>query len=85
MYLPPHFTFADLAEVGAFVDAAQSADLVTFDGVKPIATLLPVIWDRRAGPGEGDYGRVLGHLAIANDQWQTAQPGAQALAIVHGP
>ena len=85
MYLPPHFTFADLAEVGAFVDAAQSADLVTFDGVKPVATLLPMIWDRPAEPGEGSYGRVLGHLAIANDQWQTAQPGAQALAIVHGP
>jgi transcriptional regulator len=85
VYLPPHFTFPDLAEVGAFVDAAQSADLVTFDGVKPIATLLPVIWDRPAEPGEGDYGRVLGHLAIANDQWQTAQPGTQALIIVHGP
>ena len=29
--------------------------------------------------------RLLGHIAIANDQWKTAQPGAQALAIVHGP
>ena len=85
MYLPPSFTFADLAEVGAFVDAAQSADLVTFDGGKPVATLLPVIWDRPEQPAEGDYGRVLGHLAIANDQWKTAQPGAQALVIVHGP
>ena len=28
---------------------------------------------------------MLGHLALANDQWQTAQPGAQALMIVHGP
>ncbi|HSZ99829.1 MAG TPA: FMN-binding negative transcriptional regulator, partial [Streptosporangiaceae bacterium] len=26
-----------------------------------------------------------GHIAIANDQWKTAQTGAQALAIVHGP
>jgi transcriptional regulator len=85
VYLPPSFTFADLAEAGAFVDAAQSADLVTFDGVKPVATLLPVIWDRPAQLAEGDYGRVLGHLAIANDQWKTAQPGAQALVIVHGP
>ncbi len=85
MYLPPSFTFADLAEVGAFVDAAQSADLVTFDGGKPVATLLPVIWDRPAQAAEGDFGTVLGHLAIANDQWKTAQPGAQALVIVHGP
>lgn len=83
----------DLAAVGAFVDAAGAADLVTFDGGKPVATLLPVIWDRPPGfpdsatepePAAG-YGRLLGHLAVANPQWQTAQPGALALAIVHGP
>ena len=99
MYLPRHFTQTDLAQVGAFVDAAQSADLVTFDGTKPVSTLLPVIWDRpdwlsaesaesavgAAGEGEAGYGRLLGHIAIANEQWKTALPGAQALAIVHGP
>jgi transcriptional regulator len=85
MYLPPHFTVSDLAEIGAFVDAAQSADLVTFTGTRPVATLLPVIWDRpEPGTGE-DLGRLLGHIAIMNDQWKTAQPGAEALAIVHGP
>jgi transcriptional regulator len=103
MYLPRHFTVTDLAQITAFVDAAQSADLVTFDGTKPASTRLPVIWDRpaslEAGAGVGaegsaedadagggaGYGRLLGHIAIANDQWQTALPGAQALAIVHGP
>ena len=98
MYMPPDFALTDLAQITAFVDAAQSADLVTFDGTKPVSTLLPVIWDRpdrltagptaRDGDGTGeqaDYGRLLGHIAIANDQWKTAMPGAQALAIVHGP
>jgi len=102
MYLPRHFTVTDLAQIAAFVAAAQSADLVTFDGAKPVSTLLPVIWDRPdpvaagAGPGvdadgdgdggeEAGYGRLLGHIAIANDQWKTALPGAQALAIVRGP
>jgi transcriptional regulator len=101
MYLPRHFTVTDLAQIGAFVDAAQSADLVTFDGTKPVSTRLPVIWDRPAAlngvapdvddaahttepAGEASYGRLLGHIAIANDQWKTAQPGAQALAIVSG-
>ncbi len=88
-----------MAEVEAFVDAAQAADLVTFDGTKPVSTLLPVIWDRPAASGTGQrrtpaqtepaerasYGRLLGHIAIANEQWRTALPGAQALAIVHGP
>ena len=108
MYLPRHFTVTDFAQITAFVDAAQSADLVTFDGTKPVSTLLPVIWDRPeftgadvAGAdvngadvngvdgvgagGEASYGRLLGHIAIANDQWKTAQPGAHALAIVRGP
>jgi transcriptional regulator len=113
MYLPRHFTLTDMAQIAAFVDAAESADLVTFDGTKPVSTLLPIIWERpawlTAEPGNGDghggngdghvgngdgqagsgdeagYGKVLGHIAIANDQWKTALPGAQALAIVHGP
>ncbi|MGH3407868.1 MAG: FMN-binding negative transcriptional regulator, partial [Streptosporangiaceae bacterium] len=53
MYLPRHFTLSDLAQIHAFVDAAASADLVTFDGTRPVATLIPVIWDRPAG-GNGD-------------------------------
>jgi transcriptional regulator len=107
MYLPRHFTVTDLEQIAAFVAAAQSADLVTFDGTKPVSTLLPVIWDwpvsgalaspdpdpgadtdSGAGGGRGGepgFGRLLGHIAIANDQWKTAQPGAQALAIVRGP
>jgi transcriptional regulator len=86
MYLPRHFTVTDLEEISRFVDAAGAADLVTFDGSRPVATLLPVIWDRPADLGaSGDYGRLLGHVAVANPQWQTAQPGALALAIVHGP
>ncbi|MGH3301251.1 MAG: FMN-binding negative transcriptional regulator, partial [Streptosporangiaceae bacterium] len=44
VYLPRHFTVTDLARVAEFVDAAQSATLVTFDGTRPVATLLPVIW-----------------------------------------
>jgi len=95
MYLPRHFTWTELAEIESFVDSAGAADLVTFDGTRPVATLLPVIWDRPARPepaagaaavADGaEYGRLLGHVAIANLQWQTAAPGAQALAIVHGP
>jgi transcriptional regulator len=90
MYMPRHFSWTDLAEIGSFVDAAQSADLVTFDGARPVAALLPVIWDRpdraASDPAEpAGYGRLLGHIAIANPQWQTAAPGAEALAIVHGP
>lgn len=90
MYLPRHFTETDIAWIGAFVDAAATATLVTFDGTKPVATLLPVLWERPAdlpdaGNAPDGYGRLLGHIAVANDQWQTAMSGAEALAVVAGP
>ncbi len=86
MYTPAHFAAdGDLTKIAAFVDLAGSADLVTFDGSRPVATLLPVIWDlAETGNGAG-YGRLLGHVALNNPQWRTAQPGAKALAIVGGP
>ena len=84
-----------MAQIESFVDAAQSANLVTFDGTRPVATLLPVIWERPERSGNGSrpdeeadpasYGRLLGHIAVANPQWKTAAPDAEALAIVYGP
>jgi transcriptional regulator len=72
---------ADVADIAAFVDAVGAADLVAFDGSKPVASLIPVIWEH----AEGEHGRLLGHLALANPQWQSMTPGTVALAIVHGP
>ena len=89
VYLPKHFTARAQAAVEAFVDDAGAADLVTFDGTKPVASLIPIIWDRPAGAqdgaGEGGHGRLLGHVALANPQWRSAGPETVALAIVHGP
>ncbi len=81
MYVPDCFAMNDLDAVAAFVARSGAADLVTFDGARPAATLLPVIWDRSGGGN----GRLLGHMALANRQWSTAAPGAEGLAIVHGP
>jgi transcriptional regulator len=85
MYLPSHFAAPSLAEAGRFVDQAAAADLVTFDGSKPVASLIPIIWERGEAADAGGNGRVLGHLALANPQWQTVGPDTVALAIVHGP
>jgi transcriptional regulator len=81
VYIPVHFAAGDVDQIAAFVDRVGAADLVTFDGTRPVASLLPVIWDR--SPGE--HGRLLGHLALANPQWSSAVADAPALAIVHGP
>ncbi len=90
MYIPAHFAAGDLSDIAAFVDRVGTADLVTFDGTSPIATFLPVIWERPQQPeaaehGGSAHGRLIGHLALQNPQWSTAAPGAQALAIVRGP
>jgi len=91
VYLPKHFTARDRAAVAAFVDGAGAADLVTFDGTKPVASLIPILWDRPpgaangSGTGKNEHGRLLGHLALANPQWRSAGPDTVALAIVHGP
>jgi len=81
VYLPAHFTAPETADVAGFVATVAAADLVTFDGVKPVASLIPIIWDRETG----EHGRLLGHLALANPQWESVAPGSSALAIVHGP
>jgi transcriptional regulator len=89
MYIPAHFAGGDLDEIAEFVDRVGAADLVTFDGTRPVATLLPVIWERppagEAGEHGHGHGRLLGHVALNNPQWSTAAPGVPALAIVHGP
>jgi transcriptional regulator len=83
MYIPAHFSAGGPDEIAAFVGRVGSADLVTFDGSKPVATLLPVIWDR-SGDEEG-HGRLLGHIALNNPQWSGAAADVPGLAIVRGP
>ena len=86
MSVPDHFAVNDAERVAAFVDRAGAADLVTSDGTQLIATLLPEIWDRQqSASGEPGLGRLLGHIALDNQQWSTTDTAVPALAIVHGP
>lgn len=86
MYLPRHFEMGDVDAVAAFVDSVGAADLVTADEHgRPASTLVPVLWDRDGlDPAAGRYGRLLAHVARANEQWRGAS-GRRVLAIVHGP
>jgi transcriptional regulator len=87
MYLPKDFAVTELSEIVDCVEAIGAADLITMapDG-RPIATLLPLIWDRRSfSPEAGNFGKLIMHMARANPHWQSMDDGAPALAIVHGP
>ncbi|MGN6795661.1 MAG: FMN-binding negative transcriptional regulator [Streptosporangiaceae bacterium] len=81
MYVPAHFAAHDIAQIAAFVDEAGAADLVTFDGKRLVSTLLPVIWERN----DAGSGRLIGHIALTNPQWQDTVREVPALAIFHGP
>ena len=77
MYVPRFNALDDADEIRALVAAVGSAQLVTVgpDGY-PLSTLLPVIWDD---------GRLVFHMARANQHWKAIADGSPALAVVTGP
>lgn len=85
MYVPKHFHVSEWEEITGFVAHARAADLVTTDSTGlPVATLMPGIWDT-SSIDDSHYGRFVMHMAKANPQWISIEPGAQGLAIIHGP
>lgn len=80
MYTPASFAVSDRDRLHEFIEQHSFATLVTASGGSPTAAHLPLLIERDAG----DQGRLLGHMARANDQWRDAD-GAEALAIFHGP
>ena len=85
MYLPRHFR-VDPAAVDRMLSDLVTVELVTFDGIQPVASLIPVAWQPPAAQDPSEVaGRLLGHLARANPQWSSAVAGSRALAIATGP
>lgn len=85
MYIPKHFEVGKRAEITRFVATVRAADLVTVDPTGlPVATLLPAMWETSSAD-ESNYGRLIMHIAKANPQWKSIEPGALGLAIFHGP
>lgn len=81
MYVPRAFREDDIARLHGFLRSWSFALLVTnVDGV-PSATHLPLVLDA-AGV---EPGRLIGHVARANPQWQTFDGTRPALAVFQGP
>jgi transcriptional regulator len=80
MYTPAYFAETGLAELHAAVERYSFALLVSQAGGQPVASHLPLLLDRSAGP----QGTLVGHMARANPQWQTAA-GQQVLVVFSGP
>jgi transcriptional regulator len=80
MYTPASFVESDTATLHDFIDGHGFATVVSLHGSEPFASHLPLLLDRSAGP----HGTLVGHMARANPQWETAADRL-VLAIFHGP
>jgi transcriptional regulator len=80
MYIPSAFSEADPKKLFELIEQNSFGLLVSQHGGEPFATHLPLLLDRTAGP----YGSLIGHMARANPQWQSAD-GQAVLAVFSGP
>jgi transcriptional regulator len=81
MYLPAHFSEPRLDVLHEAIRASGLATLVTAGPGGLDASHLPFLLDPTPGP----LGRLIGHLARANPQWQEPAGSQEALAIFLGP
>ncbi len=80
MYIPPSFLESDPTKLHDFMEQHSFATLISSREGEPVASHLPLLLDREAGP----HGRLIGHMARANSHWQSAG-NQRVLAIYHGP
>ena len=80
MYLPPHFVIEDLESQHNLM-AAHPLGLLISGGAGGLdANPIPFVLDRE----RGTHGRLRGHLARSNPQWQSFEPGAEVLVVLAG-
>jgi transcriptional regulator len=80
MYVPAYFAERDLAMLHAAIERYSFATLVSSAGGYICASHLPLLLDRTVGSS----GTLRGHMARANEHWQTAA-GQEVLVIFAGP
>jgi transcriptional regulator len=80
LYIPPAFEESDRHKLHGFIEANSFGVLVSVREGVPFATHLPMLLDTDVGPN----GRLIGHFAKGNPQWQDAG-GKNVLAIFSGP
>lgn len=82
MYVPKHFQTDDPATLSELIRRHGFAVLVTVDNDGlPFVTHQPLLFEPEGGP----HGRLLGHIARANPQWQHFANGKPVLAVFQGP
>jgi len=80
MYIPKYYKVTDVNEIEEFIQMNSFATLVTTKQGKPIATHLPLMFNKK---GEDCY--LTGHMAYGNPQWRTFETSEDALVMFQGP
>ena len=80
MYTPSHFAETDVTKLHAAIEAYSFATLVSDHDKQLTASHLPLLLRRK----EGEWGTLVGHMAKANGQWESAA-GKEVLAIFSWP
>lgn len=81
MYLPEHFKEINPERISALIEGHPFGMLVTTTENGPFVSHLPFLFERSGG----SQGKLLGHMARANLQWQHLVAGIEVLAVFQGP
>jgi len=81
MYIPEHFKETDPERITALIEGNPFGMLVTAPEGAPFVSHLPFLFERSVN----SQGRLLGHMARANPQWQHFSSSSEVLTIFQGP
>ena len=81
LYMPPAFRVDDLPLLLDHIARTGLASFITVGADGPIVSHVPLVHE----PSDTGLGRLIGHLARANPQWQETDLSKPALAVFMGP
>ncbi|WP_396278999.1 FMN-binding negative transcriptional regulator [Bacillus paralicheniformis] len=80
MYIPKYFKVENVDEILDFVQKNSFGTIVTTEQGKPIATHLPLGFNKK-----GDDYYITGHVSFGNLQWRTFETCQDVLVMFQGP
>ncbi|PJH91721.1 FMN-binding negative transcriptional regulator [Bacillus sp. SN1] len=80
MYIPKYYKVTNVDEIVDFVQNNSFGTIVTTKQGKPIATHLPLGFNKK-----GDDCYITGHMAYGNPQWRTFAACEDVLVMFQGP
>lgn len=81
LYVPPAFKFDDAPAMLDHIDQVDFAMVALNSASGPSISHVPLMLDRDRGAN----GTLIGHIARANPQWQTADTATSGVAVFPGP